>query len=474
MSEIRQLRGADAPMDFNIEAEQQVLGTVMIDPPKIDLIADILKAENFCDPLHGKIWRICVDRHLKSHLVSPVAMAAVLQDDPDLSQVGGGKYLIRMAGTAMPSGILDYARLVVEMSCRRALRQAGEDCLRSITAGADSPEIKAALLQALYGLPEVDGQETTVSMLKAVSKAAGEAVLAYQGQQNFLKTGVDALDKIIRGLGPTDYMLLGGATSMGKTSMALEIARNVAERGQGVTFVSLEMAQEELATRLVSAKSRIPYSDLRSAADMSEGDFRKWIEATSSVADLPIRIVPKNVRDVAGVHAATKKASLEFKDVPLKLLVVDYVQLLRAPGMNTTEQMRNVSVSVKALTSILGVPVIALCQLSREIGKRDDKRPQLSDIKESGQFENDADQVVFCHRPDYWLKREGPKPDARGRITVEAEADYAAEMQRSANKMQLIVRKNRHGPLGTAEVGFHDATNRFWPLSDHDLREGEF
>lgn len=250
------------------------------------------------------------------------------------------------------------------------------------------------------------------------------------------------------------------------TSLALEIAGNCAYRGDGVVFVSLEMTRQELATRMVSAKARVPYSDLRDPSQMEEAEFRKWIEATKGVGEAAMRIIPRHVRDIPAIHAATSRAGLDFKEGKPSLLVVDYAQLVRGQGKGRYEQMTEVSIGLKQMAGMIGVPLIGLCQLSRDIGSRDDKRPQLSDIKETGQFENDADQVIFCHREGYWLQRQGPKLGKDGNITDQARTEWQADIAAVQNTMELIVRKNRHGRLATAEIGFHDATCRFWDLKE--------
>jgi replicative DNA helicase len=458
---------------FNVEAEQQLLGMILTNNGALDLVADILTPELFFDPVHSRIYRISVERIGKGHLVSPVALKTVMEGDPGLAGLGGPAYLARLAGAAISAhAARDYARLIVEHAARRALHGALTDGQLALSGGADSPEVKMGLLHALHALPEASGEETTFSLLKAVANAADAALQSYQGQSSFLSTGVDALDRIIRGLGPADYCLIGGATSMGKTSLALEIAANVAIRqGKGVCFVSLEMTKEELATRMASAVARVPYAALRQASDMAEDDFRKWLEAVKFIKDAPMHIIPNHVRDIPAIHAAARKVQRMMGD-KLALLVIDYAQLIHHKAENSYEKMREVSIGIKHMAKMLGVPVIALCQLSREIAKRDDKRPQLSDIKESGQFENDADQVIFCHREGYWLQRQGPKVDRNGNVTLDATAQWRADVDACKNVMELIVRKNRHGPLATAQVGFHAPTNKFWKLNErHDVEE---
>jgi replicative DNA helicase len=284
--------------------------------------------------------------------------------------------------------------------------------------------------------------------------------------------GFRGLDRMTGGMRPGQFVVLGARPSMGKTSLALEIAGNVAvDQRKGVAFVSLEMQRQDLAARMAAARSRIEYMDLRDAGAMPEDDFRKWVMAGQAIADAPMRIIPKHVRDIAAIHAAVRRAKRELGDAGLHLVVVDYAQLIRAPGRERLQQMTEVSIGLKTIAGMLDVPVIGLVQLSRDITHRDDKRPQLTDIKETGQFENDADQVIFCHREAYYLERQGPKADKGGKITIEAQADWDADLRRTRNVMELIVRKNRHGKLATALVGFHAPTNRFWKLGESDIEE---
>ena len=452
----------------NVEAEQAVLGALMLNNRVFDLVGDILTPEAFGDPVHGRIWQASAERIRKGHLVSPVTLKLQFDADAGLKELGGAGYLAKIAvNGALPVTARDYAKQIIEASCRRMLQTSALQADAMLSEGRDSQEVKLALLHALQSIPEGSAGESSYSLAKAMSEAAEQAVKAYQGQTSFLKTGVTVLDKIIRGLAPGDLCLVCGATSMGKTSLALEIASNVAYRGEGVAFVSLEMTRQELATRMASARARVPYTDLRDPSNMPEADFRKWIEATAEVAKGAMRIIPKSVRDIPAIHAAVKHAGLDFKGGKPSLVIVDYAQLVRGAGKDRYEKMTEVSIGLKQMAGMLEVPIIALCQLSRDIGKRDDKRPQLSDIKETGQFENDADQVVFCHREGYWLQRQGPKLGKNGEITDQARTEWQADIAAVQNVMELIVRKNRHGRLATAEVGFHDATNRFWDLSVH-------
>ncbi len=451
-------------------AEQQVLGAILLDNALFDRVSDVLNEEHFLDPVHARIFKICKARITKGHLASAPALGPIMQDDEGLRQLGGQRYLLRLAGAAIsPQHVRDYARLVVEHAVRRRIGDAARDALSRLEAGEDAAEVRAALQLCLYALPEDAGQESSLSFLRAMTDAVVSANEAYQGNTTFLKTGVEPLDRVLRGLAPGDLMLLGGATSMGKTSLALEIAANVSiDQNKRVGFWSMEMSADQLATRLASRRSRVPYAAVRDAGTMEEADFRKWIEAAREIEFAGLRIVPKYIRDMPAGHAAMRRIKREFGG-QLDLVVVDYAQLIRGMGKSRFEQMTDVSMGLKTLAGLLECPLIALVQLSRDIGMRDDKRPQLSDIKETGQFENDADQVVFCHREGYWMERQGAKPGKDGNVSREAQVQFEADLAAVKNVMEIIVRKNRHGRLATCQVGFHDATNRFWTLA-HDTQ----
>jgi replicative DNA helicase len=454
----------EAPEFHLIEAEQQLLGSILLDNGCYDRVSDILRAEHFYEPFHQRLFTICAKRITAGHLVSPIALRPILESDPAMRELGGPQYLVRMAGASISGRLArDYAQIIIEQACRRMLTETLKEAHQALSGGEESQEVKARVLGGLAALPEASGSESTKGIAKAMVAAVDRAVKSYQGEATYLHTGVGALDRIIRGLAPGDFMVMGGATSMGKTSLALEIAANVSlHQGKGVALVSLEMGEEDVATRMASSIARVPYADIREAATMEESQFRKWIEASQKVGDARLRIIPKHVRDVGAIHAAARRADREVGG--LSLVIVDYAQLVQGRGNGRYEQMTNVSIGLKLMAGLLGVPVIALVQVSRDMLLRDDKRPHLSDIKETGQFENDADQVLFCHREAYYLERQGPKANRNGDISAEARADWEADLARTRNVMELILRKNRHGPLGTVEVGFHAATNRFWEL----------
>lgn len=452
-----------------VAAEQQVLGAILTNNEAFDQVSDMLVSEVFFEPVHARIWDQCRGRIGKGHIASPVALQSAMEGDEGLRELGGPRYLVRLAAAAVSiRSVREYAAIVVDLAARRAIEALASEGRDAIATGVDTSEVKTRLLHGLEALPEVSGQESSRSVLAALTDAMREAKDALDGTRTFVRTGVRALDGILKGLAPGDLCLIGGATSMGKTALALEIATNIAMGGgKGIAFCSLEMTERELVTRMAAARARVNYSDLRDPAAMKGDDFDKWVNGGQEILQAAMRIIPRHVRDIPAIHSACRRAGRELGEgAPLSAVVVDYLQLVRAPGARPVDQMREVSIQTKHMAGMLGVPVIGLVQLSREIGHRDDKRPKLSDIKETGQFENDADQVIFCHRESYWLEREGPKLSKEGQITETARAEFEADLRACRNKMELIVRKNRHGRLATAEVGFHAPTNRFWDLQE--------
>lgn len=452
----------------NVEAEQQLLGAILNDNPAYHRVADVLRSEHFHDPVHARIFEIAGNRIQNGHLVSPVTLKLTLEGDEGLRELGGPAYLARMAGSAISSGVIgEYATIIIEAAARRTLAEALKDGQKRLSEGVDSLEAKAALLTALQSMPEVGGS-SSFSLLSSVVASTNAALADYQGQNTYLKTGVPVLDGILKGVGPGNYCLIGGAPSMGKTSLAVDIACNISANPEtGVVFVSLEMSKEELANRIISRHSRIPYATIRDAGNMSEDDFRKWLEASKAVGEqFALKIVPPHIRDIPAIYAAVNRAALDLPGGKPGAVIIDYAQLIRSSAKGRYEQMTEISVQIKQLARQLNCPVFPLVQLSRDIGKREDRRPHLFDIRDSGQFEQDADQAIFCHREGYWLERDGPKADRSGKITDETRAEWAGGVDRWKSRMEIIVRKNRHGRIGIAEVGFHEPTNRFWRLGD--------
>lgn len=455
----------------NIEAEQALLGAMLTRPDIIGQISGRIEPDHFFDPVHSDIFAAIMQKHGNRQTVDLVTIRAAMEHHAGLKELGFG-YLAKMAGVAATSaGISDYAGLIVDSRCRREALQAAEGLQVDISGGVDTGEAVQRLLTALSALPR-PGRETTISHLKAMTEAVMAANRAQQGDADLLKTGMAALDRIIGGLSSGDLCLLGGATSMGKSSVAIEIARSVSAPGGLVAFSSLEMAPNDIENRLIASQSSVPYHKARSG-DFSEAEWRRWVGAAKQLESLALRIIPKHVRTLEGIRTAALKAQSEAGQ-DLKLLMVDYCQLIQIEGKHSRfEKQSTIPTELKAMAELFGCPVIGLVQLSRDIHNRPDPRPQLNDIKESGQYENDADQIVFCHRPEYFLSRRGPQVNQKGEITTDARVDHEAALSEWRNKMQLIAAKNRHGQTMTAEVGCHMGTNRFWKAGEEEPEDLE-
>lgn len=454
----------------NIEAEQQLLGAILVDNDRLSDVADVLRAEHFFDPVHARIFEVASSRIRAKHIATPVSLKTAMESDAGLKELGGPAYLARLAASSVSgSACAHYADLVIDQYNRRRLAESLADGQLALSEGVDTREVYTRLQHAVISAPDTGAEPSLVSLMSAMTSAVKDANAAYQGDTVLMQTGIPSLDRILKGLAPGDYCLVGGATSMGKTATAIEIAVNVAKSGGGVVFSSLEMMPADLSVRIAAAESRVKYAELRDAGAMEPEDFQRWVQGAQATSELPIHITPRHIRDVPAIHAACERARRQsFPECGLSLVVIDYAQLLRSGQKGRYEQMTEVSVQLKTLAGMLGVPIVVLVQLSRDIAKREDKRPQLSDIKESGQFENDADQVILCHRPEYWLARQGPLLDRHGKVTDDARADWEADLAEARNIMELHVRKNRHGQLGVARAGFHAPTNRFWDLSKGD------
>lgn len=462
------------PILMSVEAEQSLLGSVLLFPSHITALDRMIGEDDFGDPVHARIWAACRVRALRGHMVSPVSIGAAMSEDEGFKTLGGPGYLARMSGlgSSKEETARHYAEIIKDYAIKRRLRDAIEGARSGLGSDEDARTQVSRLQSALMALPASDDDTEALSATAAVTRMLEKQVALYQGQATLLKTGFDPLDRIIGGLDGGDLVLLGGATSMGKTAVAVEMAHRMAARGCGVAYASLEMQPDQIMSRITSTATRIPYAALRDANTLEETDFRKWVEGARKTTELPLHIIPRKVRDVAALHAAALRIRDTLGDrTPLSALFVDYAQLLRAEGKGRYEQMTNVSIGLKTIAGMLNIPVIALVQLDRQIHARDDKRPNLNDIKESGQFENDADVAIFCHREEYYLERQGPRRSKDGEITADARADFEADKARAKNRIELIVRKMRQGQLGVAEMGFHNATNRFWNLSEGDAHD---
>ena len=453
-------------LPHNIEAEQQLLGTFLLSGEKAEgFIAQAIHAGGpglFFDPVHAKIFGIIRDKDKAGHLVSPITIKDAMASDEGLSALGGPAYLVRLAGSVVShSHAPVYIDMLADLARKRdliAIMDAAQDAINRGEEGADTiaGRIEAALIQS-----EPVGANKPVSMLKASTDALEIANRAYQNEDSGgIKSGILSLDSIVPGFFPGELVLLGGRPSMGKTAVALAFALTAARAGHGVCIASLEMTPESMAMRAMSEATAnmgrsVSYKQMRTG-DMTEGDMRAVVDAQEAVQALPVQFLPTSYRDIGAMMAGVKQVKAKMGG-NLRLVVIDYLQLLRGGGRSRYEEITEISIALKAMALQLGVPVVALSQLSRAVEQRDDKRPIMSDLRESGQLEQDADTVLFCYRDEYYLERE--RPD---QTNLDAFAQWQDAMSMARHKLEIIVAKQRQGDIGTAHCRFNPATNMIW------------
>jgi replicative DNA helicase len=464
-------------MPHSIEAEQQLLGAILTNNDVFDRVASTITADHFFDPVHKRIYEIAAARIAKNNLASPVTLKAFMEDDEGLKELGGPAYLARLAASAVSSfAVRDYAQMIYDLAVRRDLISLGRniaDKAAKVDVASEPREQIVEAEQALYKLAEQGQTESGFqSFLKAVTEAVNVANAAYQREGGLagVSTGLIDMDKKLGGLHKSDLLILAGRPSMGKTSLATNLAFNIAKaykkgempdgsvgalEGGVVGFFSLEMSAEQLAGRILAEASEISSHKIRQG-DMDEGEFRRFVEAAKELEACPLFIDDTPALPISQVAARARRLK---RTHGLDLIIVDYLQLLRGTADNRVQEIAEISMGLKAIAKELNIPVIALSQLSRQVESRDDKRPQLSDLRESGSIEQDADVVMFVFREEYYAEREKPSDDR-----LDEMAAWQERMSRLHGKAEVIIGKQRHGPIGTVELSFESQFTRFGNL----------
>ena len=473
----------------SIEAEQQLLGAILTNNDLFDRVASIVRAEHFYDPVHARIFETAAARIAKNNLASPVTLKAFLEDDAGLAELGGPAYLVRLAGAAISSfAVRDYAEMIYDLAIRRELINVGNDIAAKAARVDVDSEPREQIVEAeqkLYALAEQGQTEQGFqSFLTAVTDAVKVANAAYQREGGLagVSTGLVDMDKKLGGLHRSDLLILAGRPSMGKTSLATNVAFNIARAykkgitdsgeegavdGGVVGFFSLEMSAEQLATRILSEVAEIPSNQIR-RGDFTESEFRRIVDAAKELEAAPLFIDDTPALPISQLAARARRLK---RTHGLDALFVDYLQLVRGTGRseNRVNEISEITMGLKAIAKELDIPVIALSQLSRQVENREDKRPQLSDLRESGSIEQDADVVMFVFREEYYKEREKP-----GEHELEKMGIWQEEMERLHGKAEVVIGKQRHGPIGTVELSFEGQFTRFgnlikpWQQSQED------
>ena len=454
-------------LPHNIEAEQALLGALLLDNRVIEAI-EKLDETHFYDPLHTQIFAEIKRTIGAGRLASPITLKTVFEGElPITPTLTVPQYLGRLVASA--TSIInapDYAATIIDLAGRRALIKIAERMIHeAYTApiGATAAEQIEAAEVALYNLAEPgEAAKGEMTFAQASAEALREANEAYQskGKMRGLATGFADLDDKLGGLQKTDLIILAGRPSMGKTALATNIAWHIARQGHAVDFRSLEMSGAQLAMRIMAEQINTPSERLRRGT-AEEHDIRRFVDA-----DIHLRATPLIIDQTGGITIAqlAQRARRARRKHSTAIIVVDYLQLMRGEGRrregNRAQEVSEITVGLKALAKELEVPILALSQLSREVEKRSDKRPQLSDLRESGSIEQDADVVMFVYREEYYLERE--RPDT---TDIEASAKWEARVAAAAGIAEVSLGKQRHGPIGTVRLQFDGSLTRFSNLA---------
>ncbi len=482
--DLRTVEPSPARQPSNLEAEQALLGSILFDNAAYERIGDALKAPHFYEPFHQRLFAAMEEHIRKGQLAEPIVLVERFRRDPGFEELGGLRYLADLVDRAPPAAnAADYARVIHDLALRRELIRLGGEISAQAHTDAESSakdQIEVAE-QQLYALAETGSSSTGfVNFADALRGAVEMAAEAYsrEGGLAGLSTGLIDLDKMLGGLHPSDLVILAARPSMGKSSLAMNIAFHAARNyawepqvdgskktvnGGGVAFFSLEMSAEQLAMRLLAEVSGVP-SDRVRKGEIDASEFGLVREAAIEIQDSPLYIDDTGGIPMAQLAARARRLK---RTVGLDLLVVDYLQLITAgsgKSDNRVQEVSEITQSLKALAKELSVPVIALSQLSRQVENREDKKPQLSDLRESGSIEQDADVVMFIYREAYYKSRTEPREGTPEHLT------WQEEMDQIRHVAEVIIGKQRHGPIGTVKLHFNENITKFGNLA----REGRF
>lgn len=478
----------------NMEAEQALLGAMLVNNDAFYRVSDFLKATHFYEPLHRKIFEVAAELIRMGKMANPVTIKTFLPADEKVGDMTVSQYLARLAAEAVTViNASDYGRAIYDLATRRALITVGEDM---VNIAYDAPVDMSPAEQIedaerrLFELAETgryDGGFESFS--DAVKTAIDMASAAYMrdGHLSGVSSGLQDLDTRMGGLQSSDLIVLAGRPGMGKTSLVTNIAFNVAhayvpaqqadgsfkaENGGVVGFFSLEMSSEQLATRIISEQAEVPSSKIR-RGDLTEADFEKLVSCTQTLQKIPLFIDSTGGISIAQLSARARRLK---RQRGLDLIIIDYIQLMQGSSkssQNRVQEITEITTGLKALAKELNVPIIALSQLSRQVENRDDKRPQLSDLRESGSIEQDADVVMFVFREQYYLERAEPgqRPEEAQEKFNERHAKWMERCEEVHNTAEVIIAKQRHGPVGTVRLAFQGEYTKFGNLAQSDHYE---
>lgn len=460
----------------NLEVEQALLGAMLVNNETAEQVREFLDPDHFHEPVHGRIYEMILRLIDRDHTADPIKLRPFFDKDEALKDLGGGAYLARLAASAATIiNAVDYGRTLHDLALRRALISVGNEMV--VTAyDADLDHSGSSQLEEaesrLFDLAQTGKTDSTYTPFRtAIYQALEAAEAAYKDPDKIsgISTGLAALNAQIGGMHPTDLIILAGRPAMGKTSLATNIAFNAAmrwlddreegndmtkSRGAAVAFFSLEMSADQLAARIVADRANVKSEEMRRGR-LTDVQFESLARAVREIEDLPLFIDDTAALSIAGLYTRARRLKRLHN---IGLVIVDYLQLLSGSTRteNRVQEISEITRGLKALAKKLEVPVLALSQLSRTVESRENKRPQLSDLRESGSIEQDADIVMFVYRDEYYKEQQKPDEGDEKKFS-----EWVDSVERARGTAEVIVGKQRHGPTGTVHLRFNKETTRF-------------
>lgn len=455
----------------NIEAEQALLGALLYENEIQDSIGSFLKADHFYDPVHGRIYAEVSRLIEQGRLADAIVLKDTMTSDEGLKELGGVKYLAVLLDNATDGmAAVEYAKAIQGLALRRAVIRIADQMAseaREAEPDADANDLITLAEGELYALANQGTTRSYIDFAESVRQSVEMARAAHErGGVSGVSTGFRSMDAKLGGFQATDLIIIAGRPGMGKSALATNCAYALARAGQPVGFFSLEMSAEQISTRILSDRCGIKSEDIR-RGKMSAAQLSDLEDAAQEISSLPIYIDDRGGQGIGRLCAQARRMTRRHG---LKAIFVDYLQLAdgeAGPGSNRVQELTRITTRLKGLAKDLGIPVIALSQLSRQVEQRENKRPQLSDLRESGSIEQDADVVLFVYREAYYKEKDKPADTSSREY-----AEWMRDFRPIEAKAEIIIGKQRHGPTGTVHMGFNAAHTRFSDLEQrYDNRE---
>ena len=454
----------------NIEAEQSVIGSILLSNEIFDDINILIRSKNFYDPMHQKIFSAIEKLIYSGMLANPITLKNYFENEKD--ELNVPDYLVKITKFSTSSRqAIEYSKLIYDLFVKRELIKISENIIDTAKLNDldhDGQSIIENFEKSLFDLAEKGSFNSSIVKFDEAMKMTIEmASSAYKNEEGIVgvPSGLTDLDDRLGGMHKSDLLIIAGRPSMGKTALATNIAFNAAKKIQNdgrkssIAFFSLEMSSEQLSTRILAEQSRIKSNDIRRGR-ISEEQFDKFIETSKDISELPLYIDETPAISIAALSNRARRIKRLYG---LDMVVVDYIQLMKAANFKEgrVQEISEITRGLKALAKELSVPVLALSQLSRAVELRDNNKPQLSDLRESGSIEQDADVVMFVYREAYYLERKEPRP-----ATVE-HAEWQAKMSEVSNLAEIMISKQRHGPTGNIMLEFEAMFTKFKDLQNN-------